>query len=124
MLASTPPSGHRQILVLLPIAVRSGFVRVVKNISVTLLDDDPGEADELYRQLRDELLGLDVIAVDLEVDREIPAGAKADPATITSIVVALAGSPVLAQLGAVLKDWVNRPMAGRSSCKMETGRWS
>jgi hypothetical protein len=81
---------------------------VVTTISVTVLDDDPGTVDRLSRQLRTELLALDVDRADLVLDDEVPPGAKADAGTIVSIVVALSGSPVLVQLGRVLRDWVNR----------------
>lgn len=77
-------------------------------ISVTVVDDDPGEADRLSRDLRTELLALDVDRADLELDSDVPPGAKADAGTIVTIIVALSGSPVLVQLGKLLRDWVNR----------------
>jgi hypothetical protein len=81
---------------------------VVRTISLTVLDEDPGKADQLSRELRHELRGLDVDRADLVFDREVPAGAKTDAGAIITIVVALTGSPVLVQLGRVLRDWVNR----------------
>lgn len=75
---------------------------------MTVLDEDPGKADQLSRELRHELRGLDVDRADLVFDREVPAGAKTDAGAIITIVVALTGSPVLVQLGRVLRDWVNR----------------
>jgi Effector Associated Constant Component 1 len=80
----------------------------VLTITLKVLDDDPGETDRLSRALRTELLGLDVARVDLVLDRHVPPNAKADPGTVTAIVVAVSGSPVLVQLGRVLRDWVNR----------------
>jgi hypothetical protein len=83
-------------------------VLTVTTVSLTVLDEDPGVADRLSRELRRELQALDVDRVDLVLDGEVPPGAKADVGTVTAIVVALSGSPVLVQLGRVLRDWVNR----------------
>lgn len=77
-------------------------------ISIAVQHDDPGDADRLYRQLRTELLALDVDDAEFTFDRTAPPLAKADPAHITAIVVALSSSPVLVQLGRLLRDWVNR----------------
>ncbi len=84
------------------------MVGPVTTISVTVVDNDAGAVDRLTRSLRTELLGLDVDEVELIHSGGVPEGAKADAATVTSLVVALAGSPVLVQLGRVLRDWVNR----------------
>lgn len=83
-------------------------VLTVTTVSLMVLDEDPGVADRLSRELRRELQALDVDRVDLVLDGEVPPGAKADVGTVTAIVVALSGSPVLVQLGRVLRDWVNR----------------
>lgn len=80
----------------------------VTTISLVVLDDDPAAADRLSRELRTELLALDIDGADLVLDNEVPPTAKADAGTVTAIVVALSGSPVLVQLGRVLRDWVNR----------------
>ena len=74
-------------------------------ISLTVVDED---ADRLARQLRTELLGLDVDSADLVLDTNVPPGAKTDMGTVTTIAVTLASSPVLIQLGGLLRDWVNR----------------
>jgi hypothetical protein len=83
-------------------------VALVPTISVEVCDDDPAERDNLYRTLREELLSLDIASAELSVDPTRPAGAKADPASITEIIVALAGSRVLFQVAAFLRDWVKR----------------
>jgi Effector Associated Constant Component 1 len=80
----------------------------VTTISVTVVDDDPAEADRLSRELRTEILALDVDRAELVLDRAVPAGAKADAGTVETIVVALSASPVLVQLAGLLRDWVNR----------------
>lgn len=80
----------------------------MQTISLTVVDEDPGEADRLSRQLRTELLGLDVESAELVLDTDVPEGAKADAGTITTIIVALASSPVLVQLGGALRDWITR----------------
>ncbi|TDV36091.1 hypothetical protein CLV71_13269 [Actinophytocola oryzae] len=69
---------------------------------------ESGECDQACRDLRTEVLALDVDRVDLVPDGAVPAGAKVDAASITTIAVALAGSPVLVQLGHLLRDWVTR----------------
>jgi hypothetical protein len=83
-------------------------VTLVPTISVEVCDDDPSERDNLYLNLREELLSLDIEDAEFSVDPTRPAGAKADPASITEIVVALAGSRVLLQVAAFLRDWVKR----------------
>jgi hypothetical protein len=84
------------------------MVAPVTTISVTVLGDDPGEVDRLSRQLRTEVLALDVDRAELVFDSEVPAGARADTGTVETIIVALSASPVLVQLGGLLRDWVNR----------------
>ena len=73
-------------------------------ISLTVVDED---ADRLSRLLRTELLSLDVDSVEL-VTGAVPPGAKSTTGAVTTIIVSLAGSPVLTQLVATLRDWVNR----------------
>ncbi|RSD07442.1 effector-associated constant component EACC1 [Amycolatopsis eburnea] len=80
--------------------------------SLEVRDDDPAVRDRLHRQLRQELLGLDVDEARFAVDHELPPGAKADPAGIAAIVVSLATSPVLLQLAGAVRDWAKRS-AGR-----------
>ncbi|AHH94804.1 effector-associated constant component EACC1 [Kutzneria albida] len=79
------------------------------SVSLTL-HGDPDEVDEQVRLLREELLHLDVDRVEFAADPEgAPAGTRAvDPAGIDTVIVAVTGSPVLIQLGRVLRDWVRR----------------
>jgi hypothetical protein len=98
------------------------IVRKVTDISVTVADDDPAVADEQIRQLREELLGLDVDAVEFGPGPLPPEGAKGvDASTVTSLVVTLSSSPVLIILGRTLRDWVNRAN-GRSLIIRKDGR--
>ncbi|UOZ08319.1 hypothetical protein [Amycolatopsis sp. WQ 127309] len=76
--------------------------------SLKVREPDPAERDRLHRQLRAELLALDVTAADFASATEPPPGAKGDASAITAIVVSLAGSPVLIQLVGLLRDWVRR----------------
>ncbi|MEV4314375.1 hypothetical protein [Actinocrispum sp. NPDC049592] len=80
------------------------------SISVTVHDEDPAIADRLTRQLRAELLALDIddATFDTEGHEEVSGAKGLDPQAVTTIIVALAGSPVLKQLGRVLQDFVNR----------------
>ncbi|WP_370969427.1 hypothetical protein [Amycolatopsis sp. cg9] len=92
------------------------------DVFLTVLDDDPAVADEQARQLRQELLGLDVDAVEFASTGAVPPGAKGvDAATVTSLVVTLSSSPVLIILGRTLRDWVNRAN-GRSLVIRKDGR--
>lgn len=74
-----------------------------------LLHGDPEDVDPQARQLRAELLDLDVDSAEFAPGAPPPAASKGvDPATITEIIVALTSSPVLIQVGRVLRDWVKR----------------
>lgn len=70
------------------------------------------ELDELSRALREELLGLDVIAVDLTTAPP-PTGSKtASSIDIGTLIPTLSNSAVLVALTGVLKSWVGR-VSGR-----------
>jgi hypothetical protein len=74
-----------------------------------LLHGDPEDVDGQARQLRTELLDLDVDSAEFAPGGPPPELSKgADPDTISTIIVALSTSPVLVQLGRVLRDWVRR----------------
>ncbi|MGW4208794.1 hypothetical protein ACWEIJ_12480 [Lentzea sp. NPDC004789] len=77
-------------------------------ITVTLQHDDPEVLDRQIRLLRDDVRGLDV-DVDFAPGPSAPEGAKGiDPQTLSTIIVAVSGSPVLIQLGRVLAAFVDR----------------
>lgn len=81
----------------------------MRTLTLTVHDEDPAEADRVTRQLRTDLLSLDLDHVELAGDGQLPPNAKgADPDTVTTIIVGLASSPVLVQLGRVLQSVVNR----------------
>lgn len=76
--------------------------------SVTLQDDDPDVLDRQIRLLREDVRGLDV-DVDFAPGPPAPEDAKGvDPQTLSTIIVAVSGSPVLVQLGRVLAQFVDR----------------
>jgi hypothetical protein len=80
----------------------------VTTVSLTLRGD-PEDVDRQARQLRAELLDLDVDSAEFAPGGPPPAASKGlDPATVTEIIVALSSSPVLIQLGRALRDWVKR----------------
>jgi hypothetical protein len=67
------------------------------------------ELERLSRGLRDELLDLDVIAVDHAATAPAPAGTKGlAGADIGTLVVTLSNSAVLVTLAGVLKSWADR----------------
>ncbi|WIY00806.1 hypothetical protein QRX60_43260 [Amycolatopsis mongoliensis] len=78
------------------------------DISVTVVEDDPAIADEQIRQLREELLGLEVDSVEFGPGQVPPEGAKGVDGATLSLVVTLSSSPVLIIVGRTLRDWVNR----------------
>jgi hypothetical protein len=78
-------------------------------------DSDEEELAELTRRLRDELVQLDVLSVDLaRSSGEIPEGAKAiEAAALGALVVNLASSSgVLAAIGTGIRRWLQRQRAG------------
>jgi len=79
------------------------------DLNISLHDDVDGEElDRLTRQVRDEIADLDVDTVKLAPGKDLPAGAKGDPITIGSIIVALTSAGVFTGLVEVLKAWVLR----------------
>lgn len=70
---------------------------------------DGEELDQQLRWLREELLELDVDAVDRMSGGTAPDGAKAPAADLAStLVIALSNSAVLAALVGVLRTWLSR----------------
>jgi hypothetical protein len=82
----------------------------MSSISVTVHDQDPATVDRLTRQLRADLLTLDVedARFDTNSHEVVPGSKGIDPEVLTTIVVTLAGSPVLRQVARALQDFVNR----------------
>src|SRR5262249_49515852 len=77
----------------------------------------PEELDVLTRQLRQELLQLEVDGVALAHGDEEPGGAKGDVITIGTLVVTLANSAALAGACQVLRTWVTRDQGRRAMVK-------
>jgi len=70
---------------------------------------DGEEHDQQLRWLREELLELDVEAVDRVSGDTAPEGAKAPAADLAStLVIAFSNSAVLAALVGVLRTWLSR----------------
>jgi hypothetical protein len=80
----------------------------VATLSLTVVDDDPAEVDRLSRALHAVLDALDLDRNELVADAGPPPLAKSGGDTVTALLIALATSPVLVQLGALLRDWVTR----------------
>lgn len=92
------------------------------DLTISLQDEvDDEELDRLTRQLRDEIAELDVEAVGLAPGTELPPGAKGDPITIGSIVVALASAGVFTGLIELLKSWALRREARTITLKAKVG---
>jgi hypothetical protein len=80
----------------------------VATLSLTVVDDDPAEVDRLSRALHTELDALELDRNELVVEDDAPPLAKSGGDTVTALLIALATSPALVQLGALLRDWVTR----------------
>ncbi len=74
-------------------------------------DSDEAEVDELTRQLRRQLLELDVDNVEALRDGDVPAGAKpVDPATLGALVVSLGPGVLQAVVGFIERWTKGRPV--------------
>ena len=94
----------------------------VLDLTISLRDEvDDGELDRLTRQLRDEIADLDVEEVGLAPGTELPLGAKGEPITIGSIVVALASAGVFTGLIELLKSWALRREGRTITVKAKVG---
>ena len=79
------------------------------DLTVSLGDKvDDEELDQLTRQLRDEIAGMEVEKVALAPGEVVPQGAKGEPITIGSLIVSLASAGVFTGLINLLKSWVHR----------------
>jgi hypothetical protein len=75
------------------------------------------EVDRLSRELRRELLRLDVDDVALAPGGKAPADAKGDPVTVGMLIVSLANSAGLVGICQVARGWVNRDQGRRITVK-------
>jgi hypothetical protein len=74
--------------------------------------DDEG-MDQLARQLRNELIQLDVDSVTAANGTHSAAGAKGDPVTLGALIVALSATGgVFTTLIGTLRDWLNNHSRG------------
>ena len=93
----------------------AGFDRVLSVLLVVRPDaeSDPDIRERLARQLRTELVELDVESAALVTDGTRPDGAKgADAVTLGAVVVALSASGgVFTALIETLRDWLGRHSA-------------
>jgi hypothetical protein len=81
-------------------------------------DADDEESTELTRRLRQYFLDREVDKVEFAGSASLPAGAKGDPVTLTSLVVTLA--PVaLTGLLTMLQSWLTRHE--RATVTLESG---
>lgn len=81
---------------------------------------DDEEIAELCRQLRQELMELDVDAVDQVDTGTVPAGAKGDVLALGTLLVTLAGSGgVLTTLINALQSWLTRHERGTVTMEMD-----
>ncbi len=76
-------------------------------------DSDDQERAELTQRLRDELLDLDVDAVNLARGADVAMGAKAIDATaIAELIVHLGSAPaILGSVSACIRSWLQRQRA-------------
>lgn len=82
---------------------------------------DPERLDHLTRQLRSELLDLDVETVDFIREEQLPEGAKAaDAITLGALAVAVLPS-FLPKLVEYLQSWTMRAQGSRVKVKSQAG---
>lgn len=86
-------------------------------LHVQTSDGDADETDRRTRQLRQELLALDVDDITLPSTHHAPAGAKGDPISIGTLVVSLANSAALVEICRVVRAWVTRDHGRRITLK-------
>jgi hypothetical protein len=83
-------------------------------------DDEAEEIAEATRQLRRELLELDVVAVELPSAGDPPPGSRAiDVAMLGALLVHLADPDMLAGVVAAVQSWLSS--SSKRSIKMELG---
>jgi hypothetical protein len=83
-------------------------------------DDEAEEIAEATRQLRRELLELDVVAVEIPSAGEPPPGSRAiDVAMLGALLVHLADPEMLAGVVAAVRSWLSG--SSKRSIKMELG---
>jgi hypothetical protein len=87
------------------------------SISIQASAGNIAEVDRLSRELRRELLQLDVDDVALAPGGKAPADAKGDPVTVGMLIVSLANSAGLVGICQVARGWVNRDQGRRITVK-------
>jgi hypothetical protein len=69
---------------------------------------DTYETAEITSLLRDEILDLDVEAVEGGAHRSLPEGSKGDASQAGELVILLAGSGIIPMLVELVRDWTSR----------------
>jgi hypothetical protein len=82
------------------------------------LDTDADELDQSLLRLRDELLELDVDAVDRIAGSTAPPGAKGSAELAGTLAVTLSNSAVLVALVRVLQSWIGRGKGRRVAMRL------
>jgi hypothetical protein len=90
---------------------------VIISAELQVVNDDAAELDLQTRQLREELLMLDLDSVTLGRDVSEPDGAKGDPIAIGTLLMTLGNSAVLAAVCQVVRAWVARGKARHATIK-------
>lgn len=90
------------------------------HLNVAMEDADDEEVDRLTRQLLREIEDLNVESAQLDDSGVVPEGAKGDPITIGSIMVAVLPT-TLPALVTLVGDWMKRAKGRRVKFKGEVG---
>lgn len=92
------------------------------DLTVSLHDESaPDDLDHLTRQLRDELVALEVESVRAASDATTPTGAKGEPITVGSLIVSLASAGVFTAVIELLKSWALRREGRKVTLKAKAG---
>jgi hypothetical protein len=86
-------------------------VIIAVELELQVVDGDASELDLQARQLREELLLLDLDNVALGRGVREPEGAKGDSIAVGTLIMTLANSAVLAAACQVIRAWVIRGQA-------------
>jgi hypothetical protein len=94
---------------------------VLIGVQLQTAEDDAEETDAQARQLRKELLCLDLDTVTLASDTPAPAGSKGDAITVGALIMTLGNSAVLVAACQVIRAWVARGRGRRAVIRYRQG---
>lgn len=92
-------------------------VSVIVSVQVQTADGDTYETDVQARQVRQELLSLDLDDVSLSRQAREPDNSKGDAIAVGTLIVTMANSAVLVAVCQVIRAWVTRSQGRRATIR-------